>query len=95
MSILNGGTKSLTEVALRRKLTLALFDALFQGDHSKPFIPDQAIRGVARWIFSLHLTTAEKAVASQMTKGILSEYERRLRLFGQALEYEVYKRQGG
>ena len=94
MSILNG-TKSLTEVALRRKLSVALFDSLFRCGDAKPFVPSQAIRGVGKWIFSLHLTTAEKEVASQMTKGILSEYERRLRLFGQELEYEVYRRQGG
>ncbi len=89
------GSKSLTEVSLRRKLDVALSDALFGYNSSKPFVPRNVIRGVAGWIFSLHLTAAEKEVASQMTKGILSDYERRLRLVGQELEQEVYRRNGG
>lgn len=94
MSI-TSSTKSLTEVALRRKLDAALSDALFGCNSSKPFVPRNVIRSVAGWVFSLHLTTQELEVASSMTKGILSEYERRLRLVGQELEQEVYRRQGG
>lgn len=83
---------ALSERGIRLKLNNIFRSSILD---SKPFIPKNAANRLVYWLLSLRLTRAEKEVASKMTKEIIMEYERRLRLLGEEIEQEAFKRYGG